>query len=74
VVNLAIWKMRPPLKAGDPSRRVKTYGSGFVVDPTGIIVTKKHTYTQTDNRRGDQPPWPTCREGSCTARRRRAAG
>jgi serine protease Do len=42
VVNFAIWKMRPPLKAGDPSRRVKTYGSGFIIDPTGIIVTNKH--------------------------------
>jgi len=41
-VNFAIWKMRPPFKAGDPSRRVKTYGSGFIVDPTGIIVTNKH--------------------------------
>ena len=39
VVNMALWKARPPAKVGDLPRRVKTYGSGFVIDPTGIIVT-----------------------------------
>jgi len=42
VVNISLWKMRPPSKAGDPPRRVKTYGSGFVIDPSGIIVTNRH--------------------------------
>jgi serine protease Do len=42
VVNIATWKMRPPAKAGDPPRRVKTNGSGFIIDRTGIIVTNKH--------------------------------
>ena len=42
VVNIALWKARPPTKAGDPPRRVKTYGSGFVIDPSGIIVTNRH--------------------------------
>lgn len=42
VVNISTWKLRPADKAGDPPRRVKTYGSGFIVDPTGIIVTNKH--------------------------------
>ena len=42
VVNIALWKMRPPTKAGDPPRRVKTYGSGFVIEPSGIIVTNRH--------------------------------
>ena len=42
VVNIAVWKMRPPTKAGDPPRRVKTYGSGFVIEPSGIIVTNRH--------------------------------
>src|SRR4051812_36232887 len=42
VVNISVWRMRPGVKAGDPPRRVKVYGSGFIVDPTGIIVTNKH--------------------------------
>jgi len=42
VVNIATWKLRPGTKPEDPPRRVKTYGSGFIVDPSGIIVTNKH--------------------------------
>ena len=42
VVNISTWKLRPPTNPGDPSRRVKTYGSGFIIDPSGIIVTNKH--------------------------------
>src|SRR5690349_16454976 len=42
VVNIALWKLRPPIKTGDPPRRVKVYGSGFVIDPSGIIVTNRH--------------------------------
>jgi serine protease Do len=42
VVNIAVWKMKPPDKPGDPPRRVRAYGSGFIIDPSGIIVTNKH--------------------------------
>jgi serine protease Do len=42
VVNISTWKLRPPTNPGEPSRRVKTYGSGFIIDPAGIIVTNKH--------------------------------
>jgi serine protease Do len=42
VVNIAIWKLRPPLEAGGQPRRVKAYGSGFIIDPSGIIVTNRH--------------------------------
>ena len=42
VVAIATWKVRPPANAGDSPRRVKTSGSGFIIDPTGIIVTNKH--------------------------------
>jgi serine protease Do len=42
VVNLSLWKIRPPAKPGDAPRRVKVNGSGFVIDPKGIIVTNKH--------------------------------
>ena len=42
VVNIALWKLRPPTRDGDPPRRVKVYGSGFVIDPSGIIVTNRH--------------------------------
>lgn len=42
VVNISTWKVKLPEKEGDSPRRVKTYGSGFIIDPTGIIVTNKH--------------------------------
>ncbi len=42
VVNISTWKLRQPTKAGETARRVKTYGSGFIIDPSGIIVTNKH--------------------------------
>ncbi len=42
VVNLSAWKLSAPDKTGKPRRRIKSYGSGFVVDPAGIIVTNKH--------------------------------
>ena len=42
VVNISTWKVRPPTEAGGAPRRVKVYASGFVVDPSGIIITNKH--------------------------------
>ena len=42
VVNISTWKVKLPEKEGDSPRRVKTYGSGFIIDPSGIIVTNKH--------------------------------
>jgi serine protease Do len=42
VVNIAVWKVRKAATGSDAARRVKAYGSGFIVDPTGIIVTNKH--------------------------------
>ena len=42
VVNISTWKVRPAQKAGERPRRVKTYASGFIIDPSGIIVTNKH--------------------------------
>ena len=42
VVNISTWKVHQPANAGDPPRRVKTYASGFIIDPSGIIVTNKH--------------------------------
>ena len=42
VVNISTWKLRQPTKPGESARRVKTYGSGFIIDSSGIIVTNKH--------------------------------
>ncbi len=42
VVAISVWKARAADRPGEPGRRVKTYGSGFVVDPSGIIVTNQH--------------------------------
>jgi serine protease Do len=42
VVNIATWKLRPPVEPGGQPRRVKTYASGFIIDPSGIIVTNRH--------------------------------
>ena len=42
VVNISLWKVREASTPGGSSRRVKVYGSGFIIDPSGIIVTNKH--------------------------------
>ncbi len=42
VVSISVWKVKAPNRPGEPSRRVKTYGSGFIIDPSGIIVTNQH--------------------------------
>jgi serine protease Do len=42
VVNISTWRVKPPEQPGGSPRRVKTYGSGFIIDPSGLIVTNKH--------------------------------
>ena len=42
VVNISTWKCGSRPSLASPPRRVKTYGSGFIIDPGGIIVTNKH--------------------------------
>jgi serine protease Do len=42
VVNILTWKMPASDQPGGLPRRVKSYGSGFVIDATGVIVTNKH--------------------------------
>jgi len=42
VVSVSLWKVRDANTPGSTPRRVKVYGSGFIVDPSGIVVTNKH--------------------------------
>jgi serine protease Do len=42
VVNISTWKVLPSTQPGEAPRRVKVYASGFVMDPSGIIITNKH--------------------------------
>ena len=42
VVNIAEWKVRAATQPDQSPRRVKVYASGFVIDPSGIIVTNRH--------------------------------
>ncbi|HEX4173197.1 MAG TPA: trypsin-like peptidase domain-containing protein, partial [Acetobacteraceae bacterium] len=42
VVSISVWKILPPDQPGESSRLVRFFGSGFITDPSGIIVTNKH--------------------------------
>ena len=42
VVSISTWRIRPADQPGDFPERVKFYGSGFIISPTGIIVTNRH--------------------------------
>jgi serine protease Do len=42
VVSISVWQQTASDQPGGPPRRIKAYGSGFIVDPSGIIVTNKH--------------------------------
>lgn len=42
VVSISLWKVRDATTPGGTPRRVKVYGSGFIIDPSGIVVTNKH--------------------------------
>ena len=42
VVNIGEWKVHAATQPGQSPRRVKVYATGFIIDPSGIIVTNKH--------------------------------
>ncbi len=42
VVNITMIKLVNDGEAGAPPRRVENFGSGFIIDPSGIIATNKH--------------------------------
>ena len=42
VVSIAEWKVHPATKPGQPPRRIRVYASGFIIDPSGLIITNKH--------------------------------
>ena len=42
VVSIHTWQVTPPDQPGGAPQLIRAYGSGFVIDPSGIIVTNKH--------------------------------
>jgi serine protease Do len=42
LVNIAEWKVSSATEPNQPPRRVRVYASGFVIDPSGLIVTNRH--------------------------------
>lgn len=61
VVSISLWKVRDASKPGASPRRVKVYGSGFIIDPSGIIVTNKHVIDGAINAQvvlSDGTPYP----------------
>ncbi|HTI83879.1 MAG TPA: trypsin-like peptidase domain-containing protein [Acetobacteraceae bacterium] len=61
VVSISLWKVRDATKPGAAPRRVKVYGSGFIIDPSGIIVTNKHVIDGSINAQvvlSDGTPYP----------------
>jgi S1-C subfamily serine protease len=38
----SIWKIKQPDDLSAPPRRIKAYGSGFTIGPSGIVVTNQH--------------------------------
>ena len=61
VVSISLWKVRDASKPGGSPRRVKVYGSGFIIDPSGIMVTNKHVIDGAINAQvvmSDGTPYP----------------
>jgi serine protease Do len=53
VVNISVWRNVPVDKDVDqrlpaPTKRERSFGSGFVIDPSGILVTNKHVVAGAD--------------------------
>ena len=69
VVNIAIWKLLPPEQPGGAPRRVKAYGSGFIIDPIRDHRHQPPRYRQRARHQGDLPQW---RSGQRQAGRNRA--
>lgn len=42
VANIAVWKIKDASQSTEGPHRIRAYGSGFIIDPSGIIVTNKH--------------------------------
>ena len=41
-MSISTWKARPASRRDEFARPVRTYGSGFIIDPSGVIVTNRH--------------------------------
>jgi serine protease Do len=53
VVNISVWRDVPNTGNPDqrlpaPMKRERSFGSGFVIDPSGILVTNKHVVQDAD--------------------------
>jgi serine protease Do len=53
VVNISVWRNvpvtgNPDQRLPSPMKRERFFGSGFVIDPSGIIVTNKHVVENAD--------------------------
>ncbi len=42
VVSIATWKIMPANQPGGPSRLTRFFGTGFIIDPSGVIATNRH--------------------------------
>ena len=52
VVSIHTWQVIPPDQPGGPPQLIRAYGSGFIIDPSGIIVTNKHVIDGRDRHEG----------------------
>ncbi len=58
VVDIAIWKLERPGTNNASKRKVQRFGSGFVIDASGLILTNRHTLDDATTSRAVLRPLP----------------